>query len=50
MKRFEILEQLEEFMTSEDILESLVKALSDDEAIENFKYIIQMHDLPIDLD
>ena len=48
MKRMDMLEKLLDYMSEGELLESLVRALSDDEAIENFEYIARMHEIPLE--
>ena len=46
MKRLEQMDKLLEYMSESELLENLVRALSDDEAKDNFEYIARMHDIP----
>ena len=48
MKRLEQMDKLLEYMSEGELLESLVRALSDDDAMENFEYIARMHEIPLD--
>lgn len=44
-RRFEAMTYLLQFMSSEELLSELVDALSGDEAMENFQYITQNHNI-----
>ena len=50
MKRFELMNEMLEYMNKEQLLEELVSALSNDEARELFEHIAQTHDLPVDFE
>jgi hypothetical protein len=44
------LEHLKGHLGPDQLLEELVQAMSTEEANENFDFIIQMHDIPMDYD
>lgn len=50
MNRFDVLYQMRKYMNDQHIVNELVDALSNDEAKENFEYIIRMWDLPIEIE
>lgn len=50
MKRMEMLDQLQNYMDDSTLLEELVRALSDDEAIENFEFIARMNNIDLNED
>lgn len=45
MKNYELLERLIEILGVEEVLNSLVKALSLDEINDNLEYIARVHDI-----
>ena len=45
MERIEKMEELKDLMGADLLLEELVRAMSDDEAEENFNFIERMHGL-----
>ena len=49
MKSYEILEEMKNYMTEEQILEELMMALTENEAKENLEHIIRSWDMPIDI-
>lgn len=48
MKRLEIMDILVEAIGTENLLENLVRAMSEDEAKENFEYIARMFDIDLE--
>lgn len=49
MKRLDVMDEIVNYIGTEETLEALVRALSDDEATEAFEYITRMYDLPDDV-
>lgn len=45
MKRLEKMDELVEQLGEAELLEALVRAMSDDEAFSNFEYIERMYDI-----
>ena len=45
MKRLEKMDELVEQLGEAELLEALVRAMSDDEALSNFEYIERMYDI-----
>ena len=46
MKRMEWLDHMLQYRNPEQLLDDLVQAMSDAEAIENFEFICRMWDIP----
>ena len=42
------MEKLLEYMTAEQLLEELVRAMSEDEARDNFDFIVRMWDIEVE--
>ena len=50
MERFELMNEMLEYMDDEQLLEELVSALSNDEVKYLFEHIARMHNLPVDFE
>lgn len=48
MKRMEVLDELLRYMDEAQLLEELVRTLSDDEALESFEYIARMYEINLE--